>query len=232
MDNAKCAPGGTWYIAVTSYAGKGSYNLVSGLSFVSKELTINVTTEEHESDATIDSISDAMLRGMRELYGMTEGGFLVSTINVCNKPAGGSCPGTKHYVFKRSCNRSYASGGAVSMCEPQWTNPQVVAHEAGHAFLLLPDEYEDVAGSSKAQCGHTSMSMVRWWEHNICTSTVHKKDPLAGAPSMDPSIQPGWSVITGNGKVPSEMNKPWLVPDNYSYQNFDFNGYIQTSVTY
>jgi hypothetical protein len=231
MDTSMCPAGNTWFITVNSYGGKGSFNIASGVSHAAQELTINVTTEQNEPPAVIDAIADSMLKGMRELYGMTEGGFVVNRINVCNKPVNGSCPGTQHFVWKRSCNRSYASGGQVSMCVPNWYDPMIVAHEAGHSLLLLPDEYQDVNGSSQAQCGHTMMSMIAWWENNLCNGNSHKLDPVWGAPAMDPSIQNSWSVITANGKVPTETSKPWA-PDNYSYQNFDFNGYIYTSVTY
>ena len=233
MDNSKCGPGGVWYIAVNAYAGKGSYNLVSGVSFAAQELTINVTTEQNEPAAVIDGIADSMLRGMRELYGMTEGGYLVSHINVCNKPVNGSCPGAQHYVFKRSCDRSSTAGlgGAVTMCQPQWADPLVVAHEGGHSFLLLPDEYKDVNGASQAQCGHTMMSMIAWWENNLCNGNGHKHDPVWGAPAMSASIGDNWTAITANGKVPNETYLPWA-PDNYSYLNFDFNGAISTTITY
>lgn len=230
MDSSRCGPGGTWYIAVNSYSGKGMFHLTSGVSFASQELTVRVTTEQNESAATIDAIADTMLRGMRVLYGMTEGGFLVNQIQVCNKPVNGTCPGSPSVVFKRSCTRSFASGGVISMCLPQWTDPLVVAHEAGHAYLALPDEYQDVNGGSQAQCGHTMMSMIAWWMNNLCKGGNHTKDPLWGAPAMS-GIGNGWTALVNAGKVPAETNAPWAV-DSHGYQSFDFNGYTYTTITY
>ena len=233
MDNSKCGPGGTWYIAVNSYSGKGMFHLSTGVSYQNQERSVYVTTEQTESSATIDSIADTMLRGMRILYGMTEGGYLVNRIDVCNKPASGSCPGTPTYVFKRSCTRSSASGGVVSMCPNEWPNAQVVAHEAGHAYFGLPDEYQDNAAtppSSRAQCGHTMMSMIEWWMNNLCKSGIHGQNGDWDAPAMG-AIQANWTALTNANIVPTETYKPWGT-DSYGYSNFDFNWYMYAAKTY
>ena len=107
--------------------------------------------------------------------------------------------------------------------------PRVVAHENGHLFGCLYDEYNDVAGTP-SHCGHSIMGnffaspnnqnlcYCDNWNGSVCAVNAgdHNRD---GNATPNPIRPPAWNAIT----TAPYVNVPTQTPDNYNYENFYFN---------
>jgi hypothetical protein len=234
---------GSWYVAVNSYSGWGSYALSYSLMNAyqsSVELCVDVDAY-HTADWYTAELN-TLRQAAKYVYGMTEGQFMIPKMHLW--PYGVQCAANNnpiHLVSTPSVNcnppalRSHCSSlngtGQVYVCQDDWANPRTIAHEIGHCSLQLRDEYsEDANHVSKAQCSHTIMSGST--SDNVCSGqfvggfSEHPKDPEYGAGPFDyPYGQPyytGWYQLHMN----KGLYQIFYTPSNYAFQNFDFNGAI------
>lgn len=228
-------PGQTMYVAVNSFSGRGVFSLVASHSFV-QTASINAVTTFPATTAQIDQFANTLVNGMKVFYGMTEGGWLAPNIKICNQAQAANCPNPVFY-FRNDCERSNADitpgfGRSIArICTGGWDQPRVIAHEAGHAILKLPDEYYDV-GSPPVPfsiCGHSIMAAYQTGMYNLCRDFDHKQDKLTAAtipPTAGASSWQRLNVCTGQTIstcfVPSQMmvSAQDSTPDAYSYLGF------------
>lgn len=230
-----CAPNTAVFLAVHSYNGAGSFNLVASDSFI-QTAPMLVSTNFNASAAQLNTFATTMRNGLKEFYGMTEGGYYIPTVSLCNQ---GKCAGTPRVVFSNTCTRSSCGRpGNCTICTDGWNNPRVIAHELGHGLLALVDEYQDVSGVSQANCGHTQMAGYANM-HNICISSTHLRDATnaaIAAPSW--MATSGWSQLNCAADtwptcaIPSENRNMPNSPDNYDYQSHPMSGAFTVNVTY
>jgi hypothetical protein len=119
-----CPNGSTIYLAVNSWSGAGSFGIVASHSFVQSQLIV-ATTDFVATTAEIDQIANTMSLGMRTFYGMTEGGWWVPNIYVCNI---GKCFDPR-YTFAKS----------TTSCPPgqrsnTWGGPWSCPCQTGHVI--------------------------------------------------------------------------------------------------
>jgi hypothetical protein len=229
-----CA-GGTMYVAVNSYNGKGVFSLVASHSFVQTE-PINVVTTFPATNAQIDQFAQTVSDGMKIFYGMTEGGWLAPVVRVCNQSRASACPNPLFY-FRNDCTVSTANvtpgfgRGSANICTPAWDKPRTVAHEAGHAILKVYDEYYRVGSPPVAHswCGHSSMAAYQEGMYNLCRNLDHKLDkytpaviPADAGPSNWQSVNICTAQTISMCFVPSQMIQAGqeITPDAFSYLGF------------
>ncbi len=157
LDLPACASG--WYISVTnSDAVDRVFHLVWGAHNPAQELTaVRVGIAVNATPSELAQIQQALRRAAWRFYAMTGGTFvlrdyrLINNANQCDDawPVDQyACEGTACRLclvdgVSPAC-RSYTQGnGKISLCRDDWYSPNVIAHEFGHSFVGLPDEYHD-----------------------------------------------------------------------------------------
>ena len=136
-----------------------------------------VATAQEVTDA-----KDALRKGARFLYGGTEGAEVIHTIKVhdtanCDGLAGGSAmlcilPDQEEPPGTQQSDTIYIVG-------PHLKKPRVYAHEWGHHFWNLGDEY-----GGGEQCTHSIMGN-QWKTNNFCSPHDHAETqppPLSTRP--------------------------------------------------
>lgn len=116
-------------------------------------------------------------------------------------------------------------------------DPRLLAHELGHAYLSLLDEYlgpDDARNTSpppkvlQTLCGHSMMSIHNGPSNNLCTSWDHGFNRLFTSPhpsSVSPPMPAAWTTLHSL----FGFDVPVGTPDNYNYADHDFGGAISVS---
>lgn len=236
-----------WGIAIHSYNGKGEFNLVPSTTYYpGAGYTVGI---DHTPVAgELDTIRNQLILASRRFYGMTEGQLLLSHFEVYITPK--DCPETAcngghcNICFKaekmggvgRSSGLTrrincFQDANSLGSC---YTDPRILAHEMGHAVLVLEDEYCTDPPPLRWTCGNSVMANGGDpSQNNLCTTYNHQwqGDPTAlpGASYACPqhTQQPAWPNISTSqpwpnatpGLLPVTAN---YTPDNYSYVDFPF----------
>jgi len=235
---------GDWYVAVYSRGGAHTYNLVVANHFESQHRTLRAGFETTiPSEPLLSSVVDALSAASKYYFGATEGTQYFDGVEVytTGTPCRNTtlCGGTVCDIcFHDEIGSSSATlchpVWAIRMQQPRWNNATVIAHEMGHKFFCVPDEYSYAPESLGCrQCGHTIMSTAQSSEHNFCYAHTtgslenHTKDAEPGCP---PTVhEPAWDIAFGLGLTPW---KPSETPDNHNYLDFDFAGKVGGTVVY
>lgn len=215
----KCTIPGTWYITVHQETGdvSGTMNLV---------VTRHFNTERHHVDVGFDfsptSIEKAKATATvptaaRLFYGASEGSQVIKSIRFhdttsCNDCAGEVCD----VCWSDSPLRSFAEGGCqgrVTIRTGCWESPGCVAHEWGHAFMCLADEYCDgcYGFAPLLYCSHGMMGGY-YATNNFCIDDDHQRDTFPVAPNYP--LPPGGGVWP-QASSPVVINN--TTPDPYDY---------------
>jgi hypothetical protein len=233
------ACGSSWYLAIVSFRGSGTFNLVVGRHTASHHMTLTAGTDSVFTAAQIQNVSNQLRDSARFFYGVTEGDQYVDTVNLyANNNSGGSnCPNCGN-VTGSKCDICFSLGctpgcvGQTTCAQPPsgqgkiqlWTNGffyQTIGHEMGHAFYgCLADEY-----INNTSCGHSIMD-DQWntgTQFNVCTANDHGLDRRPGTTVPVGGAAHTQAVTNGRSLV-----APTETPDDYSYVNFDFDCDIGT----
>jgi hypothetical protein len=226
FDGSACTSPGTWYIAVHSYSGSGQFNLMVSPMFAAQERTsVTVGTNFNATPDQLNGIANALRGSGRQFYGQTEGQFLVRQFELFNNtgPSCESCGGQPCIIcFKNQPGTGYCCDGSQYVInQSYWFDPEGIAHEYGHGYLAIWDEYEQ--GTSRSQCGHSNMSFPWGSNNNHCQSGDHKKDKN---PSASDTGQPSaWGAGIDPDRLP--LTNVSGTPDNTDFRDHDFNGLIE-----
>ena len=242
-----------WYIAVNSAQGAGAFelNVVYGA-----DQPVCVRFENGSfTKAQEDSLRNQVLKSVGGVFGSTGGVVLMTPIQFINDVNAdcdnsiisnpGATNGFRHVNLKASCGRSSTAsqedyGNAHSDLCTDYTLSggtigahRILAHEMGHLFWSLPDEYNDAHG---AQCGHSMMSTADATYYSLCTQWNHTLDPVMGADAYHDPGQPvsappfGDNQSMWNKLVFDQYGPPYTdqvqqadTAENYDYLDFNFN---------
>lgn len=221
-----CTYPGTWYVAIHSYSGKGPFNLVSSPMFSSGVVSLRVGTAFDASTSEISTISNSLSLASRQFFGQTEGQILINRYDIWNNTgsACSNCGGQACDIcFKDEPGTGDCCDGTqLTIKRDYFDKYEGIAHEYGHRFLGVPDEY---TSETIDRCGHSNMASVQGSQNNFCVDMDHNTDRTPGAPpSSTPSV---WSAAYGAGKLPRGM---FDTGDNYDYVDHDFNDLISVAV--
>ncbi len=244
----------TWYVAVRSFRGGGTFNIVANERYKSQDVELHVGLTYSASAAELSTLQNRLRQGVGKWYGANEGRIYVQTVHLynatgpdCGLPNLNSCGGNRCNVciYNTQHNEQYDWGlAAVHLMNTSDTN--TIAHELGHmltdvprhsgTFLGLGDERIDNVGA----CGHSIMTGYGGGPidnaNNLCFDN--------SGPFTSTRYMKGYGNAAGDHKTDSAHNPPtsepacWtrmydrgivpsklaLTPDNYDYADFDFNG--------
>lgn len=170
----------SWYIAVTSYSGAGSFRLWVSRAKPSQIRTLTAGVATPQSSQTVTGLQDTLRAAMRMNFGTTEGMLVVNEIVFSNQ---GECT-----CSNRNCNICFTNvsnshctylGDQIRTAPSQWTNVAILTHEMGHCVWGLDDEYDglNVCGvAGRRTCGHSIMNGPVGNTTNYCTQYNHRVD--------------------------------------------------------
>lgn len=240
--SADCPCGGTWNIAIHSFRGAGQFNFVPSKHYKHyAKHSVGIMCDLNATDFA--SRVDRTREGFKTWYGATEGGWYWDGIDVYDKasffPNTGStrweCAGgrahspicnaaTPFYLFSSEAN----PGGGKTM-----------AHEMGHYYGCVRDEYADGKGSRDqhsmmaSQWITTDMCYCDNWGNGSPDSSQENgcqdghgnhdrdADPLWGSPAPASGRSPVWKKWYDESYIPFPVTS---TPDAFDYVPFDFNG--------
>lgn len=220
-----CTYPGTWYVAISSYSGAGQFNIVTSPMFDSGVVSLRVGFNFNASATQLTNAATALSKTSRQFYGQTEGQILIKSYDIWND-TGSSCSNCGGQIcdvcFEDEPGTGWCcSGNQVTVQRNYFSDPEGIAHEFGHRFLGVSDEYEGSGGVWK--CGHSNMAKPWGDQNNFCVEMDHNKDSTPGStPSPNSSV---WKIAYTSSKLPIGLGD---TGDNYDYMNHDFNGMIQT----
>ncbi len=228
VSGAWCPTPGTMYIAVHSYSGAGQFNLASSTMKHHHYMGARVGTNFATTAAQLDTIENTLLQASRQFYGQTEGQMLLGTYQLWNNTGAtcGNCGGYECDIcfMDQPGTGECCYGTQVRIYQSYFGNPQGVAHEFGHRYLGLPDEYDNTATGPRWGCGHSNMANPGGSNNNFCfvpgANQDHALDRTPGALPVSPNS--AW-VHTNNLLT----TKLYETGDNYDYRDHDFNGEIR-----
>jgi hypothetical protein len=260
-----CPCGGKWVVAVHSKRGQGQFNLVNHKHYANEHRGISHWASEClVPEATLRARGDVLLRGYRRSFGANEGARFYGAIEFRNglgvtlpgdvpiplpnpfEPPSGTglvrCVDARSHSDACTIDPTFGAIPAFSRIElSSVATPLSVAHEMGHHFDCLFDEYVDLPDEAfGGQCGHSIMSTHNLTKSNYCYCN-HRDlgephdprcayDPAAqrthGDHGWDPDLPglgldepPAWERLQSRSPV-----KVTTTPDNFNYEEFDFGG--------
>lgn len=251
-----------WYVAVKSFAGSGQFNLVTGTIRSPNPAGMTVGLEWTPSPAEKSQLDNWLVLTSRRLLGMTEGQVLFGNWKYYGFAGGGSGTGYANHCVNRcgaypckvcihAANDLLANNGVGAQVYPDdpladvhvsrdgfnSADPRLLAHELGHGYLSLGDEYlgpDDGRNTSppprvlQTLCGHSMMSIHNGPSNNLCTSWDHGFNRLFTSPhpsSVSPPMPAAWPTLHSL----FGFDVPVGTPDNYNYADHDFGGAINVS---
>jgi hypothetical protein len=118
----------------------------------------------------------------------------------------------------------------MNVFQSYFGNPGGMAHEFGHRWFCLGDEY---VNGSQWQCGHSIMANPFGDQHNFCNNNTdfnRIEHPRDAQPGVTPTTLPAaWTQAANAGAITGSLSG---TPDNYNYAGFDFNGLAATVLTH
>lgn len=224
---AAACPSGAWFFAVNSYSGSGAYKLLWNYAKTGGEQ--NVCYFNEATTAQKQQFQTTFYNAQRILFGMTQGEFVQPVFAL--KPESQCVPSAVNISITSSCAGSPSPFGGsysfpfayVKICPDCWANPNCVAHELGHGYLGLADEYN---ASGSPNCGHSIMNSAFWgWNTDLCNSSNHGRDPSPGVPGN--TATPAWDqAVDVYHTLPSKNNV--VTPDGYDFMSHPLQGVVTT----
>jgi hypothetical protein len=226
-----------FYVAVYSYAGSGQFRAQVGRHRAKRHISnFAIGTQYFATENELAQYRTLFRNGARMLYGSSEGAIFIESFSLNNN---GSCApfggcGSQQCLACLKNDTGYRSNSPLCSGESAAgmmnigkfnCDHECIAHELGHYYMCQPDEYTDVSGNSRSQCGHSNMANPWGSNNNYCTSTNHKKDkdPTVG----DTTLNNTWdnAATTSPPVVPFSFSG---TPDNFDFQTHDFNNALGT----
>lgn len=182
------------------------------------------------------AIREAFREGAWRLYGMSGGTQILRSFrfywlsNQC-----GGWPGCDYTVHNSSGISNCQNLPGIVLYGGASIDGYLVAHEAGHCFMGLGDEYErDSTGASIPECLHSNMGINMM---TFCTAATHRRTAADYESSQRVSIRGPTSYgVDGSGRTLPATTSIWeglynnwtaplafpsdATPDSYSYPNF------------
>ncbi len=228
LSNTACTSGGTYYVAINSYSGKGTANFVWTRHAATEHRVIRAGSSfgRAATSSELADMEETSKRAARRFYGATEGMKYVSEIQYWDNNGCSSCGGQPCELCFHLGSGTDVSGncsGKVDLYTWKYDpfiggyDSTVLAHEWGHRYLCQDDEYCAYCGNY-SQCGHSIMSRSSSTLNNLCIAWDHGRDYDTSVSPYTPTGQPNaWSRIASN-----DFYNPTTTPDNYSYEPFPF----------
>ena len=214
-----------WYVRVFSPASTQVrvFHLQWGAHYPSREYSApgeRIGIAYDASPADLQAIKNAFQEAAWRFYGATDGGYLIrsfqyyNNISSCAGWPGQNCGGAtcRFCVHPQSlpCTTSWWNGfSQVFICYNHRTQPDLIAHEMGHVYIGLRDNYANlgsttscpsstVAGVPWSLCGHSMMSILGDNRNGFCTELGHRTNLL------------DWRGFPTSRSYPSSINGPYL----------------------
>jgi hypothetical protein len=217
--NASACTAGT-YLAIHSFKGSGVFHVTWGKHFPSSERIVKAGTNFNANVTDIQAMESALQAAARRLYGQTEGNWMMTEIWLYNSNNCSNCGGAACDLCMRSeTGRSYCDGcGQQSTIYRDDWEPYTIAHEWGHQYLCVGDEYfKPPVGPEASQCGHSNMGssgLGFQGNNNFCNDMNHNMDRGDDVgPTSLPDVRSAGQGMFVNGGV---------TYDNFSYHDHDF----------
>lgn len=226
------------YVAVYNASSVTGY-----FNFVASQMKESMVKEiragyEGNWPADVGTEKANALKAMKRYYGATEGQHLIRSIewfantgtNCTNKCGGKTCDlCIKADSGFRAINVGGPCAGSVRLSSKHLdVGGHTLAHEWGHRYFCVKDEYIDLANTTCLMCGHSIMNgPIGTSLYNFCVDTADFHDH-----AEDQDFEPECSGIWHNGSwqaAPVGANLvtlPTMTPDVYNYESHDFNDYI------
>lgn len=218
---SSCTCVGKWHVVIHSDSGAGWFNVVPTSHYPIQHRVITAGTDFIATSTYMQSLIAALKKADKYFYGVTEVTPYIERIDLYNEGSCNNCGGHRCdlcFTSNSSCDRSYFDENRVVMCPSAHQNHRTIAHEWGHMFGGLPDEYNPKA-PHYSRCGHSLMSANYESQNNFCYSYDHGQDRRS---DQDPPPNPSaWSRLMSSGRAPSDTVLG-VTPDNYNYITFDF----------
>lgn len=227
----QCPAGHPLYVAAhaLNVSGPQVFNLAVHAHHPAHHIAGYIAKTTYNADlGTLNSWKGRLNDGARRFFGLTEGSIYPTTVEVRNNT------GTGENIRINSGSGRANSGLCTGVINLYPGNDgRTVAHESGHFFGCLNDEYHDVSGGSQSHCGHSFMGnfyqsqmnnnfcYCNSWNGSVCAANEgdHNTDGNVVPNSIRP---PAWNVFPTRPYI----NYPTATPDNYNYVNFDFNNLV------
>jgi hypothetical protein len=236
----QCTGGIPIYIAAHAYyiIGPQTFNLAVHHHDPGYHILGAVAKTMYNASAQdMDTWRNTLQLGARRFFGMTEGSIYMTTVDVRNNTG----DATGIFLYSSSTGLAVVKYDEY-LCDSTThmnlylpgnptLSPKVVAHEMGHMFGCMHDEYHNIGpGNSQSHCGHSMMSnyfqsdmnnnlcFCNSWNGSVCALNMgdHYRDGTIAPNEIYP---PNWNVI----QTAPYVSVPTRTPDNFSYENFDFN---------
>lgn len=219
-----------WFLSVTSTdPSVRVFHLLWGTNEAGRDFrSIRVGVSWNATSTELQQIRDSFREAAWLVYGISGGTVRLSDFRIVNDANqcddGGwisnfACEGTDcNYCIRQDCGgrRSWYDSvtGMVTMCPsedgislPTWRQPNVIAHESGHMYMGLADEYDefnwpDYTPTCPARdiwglCGHSLMSDYYNNKWSVCTSLGHSTIQEDWRGMSNPTPWPPDRVING-----------------------------------
>lgn len=236
--NAPTCPTG-WRVAVYQYSGAaGPFHLVASRIKTQRILSVRAGFEYSPTITEKNNLADTLVQASKYYYSYTEGQHFVQDIKVYGS-AGSNCA-------------SGCGGLACDICikAPSWPGPSVsgictgtikiwnghkgapglIAHEWGHRYFCVHDEYSPSTGASG--CAYSQMSLgdtVALGNYNFCYDEGPASDQHNHAEDGDYATghPAAWDVPFASALI---TVRPTRSPDNFLFVRHDFNAHILSQV--
>jgi hypothetical protein len=210
------------FVAVNSFRGAGKYDLYMAFHRPGSHHTMTAGFDFAATAAQIGQFASTLQGAARRFFGATEGQHSIDRIDLFTNRDCGNCNGAACDICFRNApgtaNSPVCRAGTINVFQSYFGSPAGVAHEFGHRWFCLGDEY---VNGNQWQCGHSIMANPFGDQHNFCYDGDHPRDPLPGAPPT--GLASAWRQASNARVISSEISS---TPDNYDFADFDFNGAV------
>ncbi len=220
LEDEFCTVPGTWHIAVHQEAGaeSGTVNLVVSPHYENRRRHVDVGFDCTANDCSIAQAKGTLQEAARFFYGATEGSHVIKSIEIHQTSSCNDCNGqTCDLCWSDVGGASNWNGSYTTITRQFWAAPSGVAHEWGHQYMGLPDEY--VNAGELYNCGHSIMA-AQWLTNNLCGPNDHWRDTIPGAGSVSPASS---GAVWPHGSAPFSFSNAL---DSYDYFEHPMGNYV------
>jgi len=178
-----------------------------------------------------DVWADTLQRTARRLYGATEGQIIIDKFLFwSNGPNCKACESSSGTTTCGLCFGNFGGTGQTTLFDHSsvsiltWNDHPLWVHELVHLYWGLADEYSN-GSAGLEKCGHSIMANHGLADQtNLCTDLNHGRDYDPSAPAATGKSAHRVAYEAGRSALPSTFLLK--TPDNYSFDEFDFNGAV------